>query len=59
MKFYTANVNNMGSHTVALNVSCPCTKISDIMKCYIANVNNMGSHIVTLNMTCPCIEMSA
>jgi dihydroorotate dehydrogenase len=26
-KFYTANINNMGSHTVALNMSCPHTKM--------------------------------
>jgi len=23
-----ANVNNMGSHTVALNISCPCNEMS-------------------------------
>jgi hypothetical protein len=28
LKSYTENVNNMGSHTVALNMSCPCTEMS-------------------------------
>jgi hypothetical protein len=28
LKFYTENVNNIGSHTVALNMSCLCTEIS-------------------------------
>jgi len=28
LKFHTANVNNMESHTVALNMSCPCTETS-------------------------------
>jgi hypothetical protein len=28
LKFYTENINNMGSHTVALNMSCPSTEMS-------------------------------
>ena len=28
MKLYTANVNNMGSHTVTMNMSCPYTEMS-------------------------------
>ena len=28
MSIYTANVNNMGTHTVALNMSCPCIEMS-------------------------------